>query len=213
MTVPTMSGPTDPPQTDLAAPPPSGSESSTAADDAAASLRAAALLTLKSNRRKVHPGIELPASLPPRPTTNEAPFELDYGMEESEAGASSQPQSSPTPVVTKPAPVAASESMDVDEGQGREEGEISDNESTKSPQAPSRSVPPQLQPKARSPLKDRPSKSPVMPPPLLKAELRPHSLTESQISPPVHLTHLSLSFDNISMLIDECHARPGLARM
>ncbi|KAF7795162.1 hypothetical protein EIP86_006311 [Pleurotus ostreatoroseus] len=206
-----MSGPTNPSQAPQAAPHASGSETTIAADDAAASLRAAALLTLKSNRRKAHTGIELPASLPPRPMITETPFELDYGTEEPSTGTSSKPQSSPAPAVTKLATLATSEPMDVDEGQGREEGEISDNESTMPPQASSRSVPPQAPPKARSPSKDRPSKSPIMPPPSLKADLRPNSLPDTQIKPPAHLGHLSPSFDNTPMLIDEDHIRPGLS--
>lgn len=200
-----------------------GSDVVTTEDDAAASLRAVALSTLKS-RRKVHSaGVELPASLPPRPVPVTSQVELDYGIEDSAASRSfKSPSASATASTTRPP--LPSEPMDVDNGPAREEGEISDTESTppksplvKAPQTTLRDRPTHAG--KRSP-KDRPVESPTMPPPSsqnavpIKTDPTPPPVpevrlgskapTQGQITPTSH---------DESMLVDEEYVRPGLARM
>ena len=96
-------------------------QTSTSADsvarDPASSLRAAALLTLKSKRRKPNPSTVLQASLPAR---SDSQLQLDYGQGDSSPapGKSSRTSSAGPPTTT----------TDVEDGQIREEGEISDTE-------------------------------------------------------------------------------------
>lgn len=215
-----MSGLTTSTQTRLASDRPSGSDTSSSADDPAASLRAAALLTLKSNRRKATSGIELPPSLPPRPVTSTTSFELDYGTEEPAAGTSSKSSSvAPPAVAPRPPSAPPPEPMDVDDGQAREEGEISDTESTPAPKSPpappTRAVQskPQQPPIVKQPLKDRPNHLSLVPPPPLPVKLEP----KSSLMPEARLSPITLSKDRLSpstngtILIDDTHVRPGLA--
>lgn len=102
-------------------------------EDHAASLRAAALLTLKSKRRRLTISSS-DSPHPPRPTLAPPSIQLDYGSEEPSGGVSSIASSPAIQPVVSAAPVP--EQMDVDDSQGREEGEISDSESTSTPPAP-----------------------------------------------------------------------------
>ncbi|EGO23869.1 hypothetical protein SERLADRAFT_439171 [Serpula lacrymans var. lacrymans S7.9] len=108
-------------------------ESGGSTDDPASSLRAAALLSRK--RRKV--ATERVPGLPTRPVP-EASFQLDYGQEEPSSTLESSPAVTTVPdkrpsKSTTPVLPAAS---DVEDGQIREEGEISDNEETSPPSPP-----------------------------------------------------------------------------
>ena len=97
---------------------------SSSAQDPAASLRAAALLTLKSKKRKATATPAAPHI--PRPFAAPPSIELDYGSEEpSGATTSKDPEAAAQPPKTV---AAAPEAMAVDDSQGREEGEISDEE-------------------------------------------------------------------------------------
>ncbi|TFK40857.1 hypothetical protein BDQ12DRAFT_470150 [Crucibulum laeve] len=104
-------------------------------NDAASSLRAAALLTLKAKRRK--PTMEASAASMPasRPIPTADSVLLDYGQEDS----SSQPPIPPTPALTSDSALASSNPArapilpsitDDEDGQIREEGEISEEEET-----------------------------------------------------------------------------------
>lgn len=96
---------------------------STTVSDPASTLRAAALLTLKSKRRK--PAATHPSSVPSlsRPPPPENQFQLDYGQDDI---SSSPPSSSAIPSASKVAPRPPS--PDIEDGQIREEGEISEED-------------------------------------------------------------------------------------
>ncbi|PSR71919.1 hypothetical protein PHLCEN_2v12129 [Hermanssonia centrifuga] len=208
-------------------PQPSGSDLSSAMDDPAASLRAAALLTLKSNRRKANTGNEVPVGLLPRPVSTAASIQLDYGTEEPSFGASSTASITTTSAAI-PRPAPAPEPMEVDEV--REEGEISDSESTPGhkspPQQPAnpRATPPNprsrhqpLPPKlslnessAASPAIKLPTTAPIA----VKTEPAPATLDQSVGPTSATISaasHRSVSYPNEAMLVDEEHVRPGLS--
>ncbi|KAK0464439.1 uncharacterized protein EV420DRAFT_1516395 [Desarmillaria tabescens] len=96
--------------------------------DPASSLRAAALLTLKSKRRKAAGEQSSTAALPARPPPIADSFQLDYGQED----VPSSTTRAPAPGPSKPHPV------DMEDGQIREEGEISDSEEQLATAAPAR---------------------------------------------------------------------------
>ncbi|THG97297.1 hypothetical protein EW026_g4670 [Hermanssonia centrifuga] len=196
-------------------------------DDPAASLRAAALLTLKSNRRKANTGNEVPVGLLPRPVSTAASIQLDYGTEEPSFGASSTASSTTTSAAI-PRPAPAPEPMEVDEV--REEGEISDSESTPGhkspPQQPAspRATPPN--PRSRhQPLPPKLSlnessaassaiKLPTTAPIAVKTEPAPAALDQSVGPTSATISaasHRSVSYPNEAMLVDEEHVRPGLS--
>ncbi|KAH9851530.1 hypothetical protein C2E23DRAFT_732716 [Lenzites betulinus] len=176
-----------------------GAQSSThAAEDYAASLRAAALMTLKSKRRKA-PVVKVEPAPATRSIAAPPSIELDYGQED--AMGSSSIASSPA---VAPAKVAAHltqepEPMDIDDSPGREEGEISDSEV--SPPPPQMKLEPQspvLEKRTltTSPKPSASSTSTAVPPLSLAQPLLPHESFESLVAP---------------ALVDENHARPGLA--
>ncbi|KZT18437.1 hypothetical protein NEOLEDRAFT_169350 [Neolentinus lepideus HHB14362 ss-1] len=134
-------------------------------DDPMYSLRAAALMTLKSKRRKPANSVEQTVSLSTRPAHVHPDIQLDYGDE-----ASSAVNGSRTPIastnegpITAPDQGRSTDAMDIEEGQIREEGEISDTE-----------TPPPPQPYTTSPSKDLASSSKApkaVAPPTLAARL------------------------------------------
>ena len=175
-----------------------------------------ALSTLRS-RRKAHGNAPEPsAGLPTRPASSSQQVELDYGSEETPNGAPSKPPAVVASAVV-PKPPSAPEPMDVDEGQAREEGEISDTESTPppkvAPQVPVRTAPARSQP-IKSPSKDRSTKSPVISSPsigtstLNRVEAKTQSSSDVPINPAVQLRATPL--DDDSMQVDEEYIRPGL---
>ncbi|KAF7365121.1 MADS-box domain-containing protein [Mycena venus] len=94
-----------------------GARSPVASDsDPASSLRAAALLTLKSKRRKPVVDTSGASGLSQRPPPADTSVQLDYGQDDI--------SSSPTDVAMPPAQLK----LDPEDGQLREEGEISDSE-------------------------------------------------------------------------------------
>ncbi|KAJ6605679.1 hypothetical protein B0H10DRAFT_2076626, partial [Mycena sp. CBHHK59/15] len=144
--------------------------------DPASSLRAAALLTLKSKRRK--PVVDTSGSSGPsqRPLTTDTSVQLDYGQEDI--------ASSPTDVVMAPVPLKDSH-PDMEDGQLREEGEISDSE-------------------------DSASKSIPGPSAVVKAESPTYNLLDRIEDPP----HPRPSLTPIPLgdhFVDADHVRPGLA--
>ncbi|KZT64922.1 hypothetical protein DAEQUDRAFT_569138 [Daedalea quercina L-15889] len=190
-----------------------GSGPSTLATDPAASLREAALQTLKARRRKLGSGSE-PAGLPSRPqtvhvTSAEPSIQLDYGQEEpsgASSAASSVPTASPPTKLSTPEPKE-------DEGQGREEGEISDSESL--PASPV--VQPKVISKAKltaGPREISKSSAPVKPPPIRttsapgpssagdSASSAASEQSASELMPPPPLP--------LPYLLDANHVRPGL---
>ncbi|KAK0201808.1 hypothetical protein DFS33DRAFT_1264121 [Desarmillaria ectypa] len=127
--------------------------------DPASSLRAAALLTLKSKRRKAAGEQSATAALPARPPPIADSFQLDYGQEDG----SSSTARAPAPGPSKPYPV------DMEDGQIREEGEISDSEEQLATVAPARTK--------QSPL---PMRTPQPQPPQLEPA---HEIKSSLASP------------------------------
>lgn len=157
-----MSGPTLPDESTQAQ---TDTATSTSQEDPAASLRQLALLTRKRRKTTTTPATDVPASLPSRPVTDDNSIQLDYGTEEPSTGASSTTSSRAAP--HRPSPPRASPlsaTMEVDDDQAREEGEISDSESSSVPQAqqsPLNAVPAKPHPPALS-LPVKPSLSPTM---------------------------------------------------
>ncbi|KAH7885308.1 hypothetical protein F5I97DRAFT_1884402 [Phlebopus sp. FC_14] len=191
---------------------PEASASGSAADTAS-SLRAAALLSRK--RRKVV--TETPVSLPPRPAA-EPSLHLDYGQDETPTSSTQS-----VPMKTKPEPQAERTSMtssqmeDIEDGQIREEGEISDTE-TSPPPPPQRRTPP------------RPPKVPqssstaqLNNPETGKTETvqLPPLMDPAVVSPPVQSDVRSRQgnvaspepfiFETATYRLDANHVRPGLA--
>ncbi|KAJ7761581.1 hypothetical protein DFH07DRAFT_815476 [Mycena maculata] len=150
--------------------------------DPASSLRAAALLTLKSKRRKPTVDISGNSGSSHRPPTTDTSLQLDYGQEDI--------SSSPTDVAMPPVPLKASH-PDTEDGQMREEGEISDSEDALS------------KPGSKSAL-------PVDAPTIIKVESPTHNLLDRTRDPP----HPEPSLDPVPLgefIVDPDHVRPGLS--
>ncbi|EIW81027.1 hypothetical protein CONPUDRAFT_153576 [Coniophora puteana RWD-64-598 SS2] len=195
---------------------PSQSTATELQEDAAASLRAAALLSRK--RRKIVP--EKPPAPAARPHI-EPSFQLDYGQED----VGSQPQftsilthSPPPENKPSPLPKAASPVSDIEDGQIREEGEISDEEPP--PPAPPPPVRKSLSPRRnlrRSPSAGLPARHRSHRPSIsIKREHTPPSLSElfpPQTQSPVYSsTHANSVFtlETPDYKLDADHVRPGL---
>ncbi|KAJ7095792.1 hypothetical protein B0H15DRAFT_71624 [Mycena belliarum] len=145
--------------------------------DPADSLRAAALLTLKSKRRKPIADPSGSSGLSQRPPPTDTSVQLDYGQEDI--------GSSPTDVAMPSVPLKTSH-PDSEDGQLREEGEISDSE-------------------------DSPSKPPSKPPPdptAVKVESPTHNHLSDRISHPGP-SPIPVSLGEC--IIDPDHVRPGLS--
>lgn len=197
------------------------------ASDPASSLRAAALLTLKSKRRKPLTG-QSPVSngLPPRPAPLSDPssFQLDYGQEDI---ASSPPEAGPedrhspalaataaSAPVSSPLPVLAP-SVEIQDPQLREEGEISDSEDVPIPAPPP--IAPLQDDTSRRPTALDLSAAAVTKQVIPKVESPTHNLLESPRS-----SHFLRPAQSSSMILDEPytdiphyvidanHVRPGL---
>jgi hypothetical protein len=149
--------------------------------DPADSLRAAALLTLKSKRRKPIVDTSGGSGSSQRPPPPDTSVQLDYGQDDI--------GSSPTDVAMPPVPLKASH-PDLEDGQMREEGEISDSED-----APSKTV----------------SKPALDASTVVKVESPTHNLLDRTRDPPhpgPSLTPLSL---REQIIIDPDHVRPDLS--
>jgi hypothetical protein len=101
---------------------PTHEEAASSADPATA-LRAAALSTLKSKRRKQVDVAPSPPTRPRNTRTNEPTIQLDYGGDEI-----SEPSTSTHQPVPPPAPPKEDSPADVEDGEIREEGEVSEPE-------------------------------------------------------------------------------------
>ncbi|TCD63243.1 hypothetical protein EIP91_005799 [Steccherinum ochraceum] len=188
----------------------------TSAQDPAASLREAALRTLKSKRRKLnsHP-TDLLSSFPERSgASSSANIQLDYGQAETSGGSLSAPSAAAAP------PTQDSAAMDVDEeGQAKEEGEISDSETAPATpfQSPSKDLPTIPSPTFHPPEKTAPPRravaSPVAPPLkpsaiLIKTESLPVTITDSLSSSAMDSTS---DYDRLPFDPAFGFVRPGLA--
>ncbi|KAF9013214.1 hypothetical protein BDQ17DRAFT_584664 [Cyathus striatus] len=110
---------------------PTPQSSSVAVDDPASSLRAAALLTLKSKRKRAVVETAPPPSTRPLPV--EDTLQLDYGQEETPSNVPLSPSHSGSNEILN----ELHPTNDIEEGQIREEGEISDeDEASASPSKP-----------------------------------------------------------------------------
>ncbi|EIW59093.1 uncharacterized protein TRAVEDRAFT_46404 [Trametes versicolor FP-101664 SS1] len=172
---------------------------STTSEDFAATLRAAALMTLKSKRRKPTVVKAEPVSI--RSLAEPPSIELDYGQEEP-TGTSSIASSPVIPPATAVAHArSASRAMDVDEGAYREEGEISDSEMA--------SAMPQTKVEPQSPVLHKAS------PVVLQTQVEPREPvalpTANMAAAPLLLPHEIFAIPQAPALVDENHARPGLA--
>lgn len=176
-------------------------------DDPASSLRAAALLSRKSKRR--NPPSDSTVSLPPqaRPVPTDSSIQLDYGQDDI---ASSPPDVPMDPVNTPANSKPEVSFQDMEDGQLREEGEISESEGPNStPPSPKRAAyPPRLSNRNDSPPRDtRPSTPPRLAYP--KVESPTHNLL-NRIGDPIS-EDPDVSFADTSLLVDADHVRPGLA--
>ncbi|KAI0328887.1 hypothetical protein GY45DRAFT_941144 [Cubamyces sp. BRFM 1775] len=174
---------------------------SNSSEDYAASLRAAALMTLKAKRRKPATSHAEPV-LPHRAFAQADTIELDYGQEEP-VPASSIASSPPAAPAKLPTPLpAGTEPMDVDNGQAREEGEISDSEMA--PPTPKTKLEPM------SPVLDKPP-APTPPKPSAPVGQQIPSVPDVVPQTTSVLPHESVTPSSNAMLVDEYHVRPGLA--
>ncbi|KAF9221659.1 hypothetical protein BS17DRAFT_259097 [Gyrodon lividus] len=191
---------------------------STGAADAASSLRAAALLSRK--RRKV--ASETPAPLPLRPAP-EPIFQLDYGQDDSSTSPAQAPQTekkkqSPEARSTPSLPAPTSQMEDIEDGQIREEGEISDTEISPAPPSQRRSPasPPRTRQRA-STTQSHPSEAPKgdMPPPLLfieSARVSPSKPSDIHAWQEGNIASVEpFVLETSTYRVDANHVRPGLA--
>lgn len=187
-------------------------ELQTITQDPAVSLREAALRTLKSKRRKLntHPSSDFPPTYLQRPAASHpASIQLDYGQ--AEPSDESQPASS---AAVAPS-VSDSAAMDVDEdGQAKEEGEISDSETAPATpfQPPPKDLPvnssPLQPPEKTAPLRRAVAPSVASP---LKA-----SIVVKTEHPPVAIPEPNVvastdDYDRLPFNPDLGFVRPGLA--
>lgn len=198
--------------------------SSSTATDTAQSLRDVALRTLKAKRKR-SPGH--PQNLPTapsrmRPTANIAPpsIQLDYGNNESTT-IPLKPPAHPTKTTPTPQP------SPIEDPTSREEGEISDSETT--PTVPAKPLDPPLNPTARPFHPSRPI-TPAKPPTTtitrdvkvptevgdVKTELTsPIIAMDVSAPPPLATTRSTPEIPGLSVphyVVDANHVRPGLSR-
>ncbi|EIN12407.1 hypothetical protein PUNSTDRAFT_42030 [Punctularia strigosozonata HHB-11173 SS5] len=201
--------------------------------DPAATLRAAALMTLKRGRPRRGSSVVPAPPRRPLPASSRADIippdsvQLDYGSDEmipavvpvsKPAPASKNDKAAPSD--DKSAPKDDKDASEDEEGQIREEGEISDSEST-TPQHPSNVKTPA--PKS-TPAAEMPSPTPQIPS-VDKLSLKPHPIRTSPpanpstgsiaplVASPISIapTTRSSSLDTVQPVVDENHVRPGLA--
>ncbi|KIK93378.1 hypothetical protein PAXRUDRAFT_517799 [Paxillus rubicundulus Ve08.2h10] len=188
---------------------------SAGAGDAASSLRAAALLSRK--RRKVASEI---APLRPAP---EPSFQLDYGQDDSStspahAAPTAKKQPVPEAQLAPSPPAPTSQMEDIEDGQIREEGEISDTET--SPVPPPQRWSPSPPPRTRQ----RASTTQSHPPDAVKGEIPPpppffeSPMVSASEPPDAHawqagsLTPVDpFVLETSTYRVDAKHVRPGLA--
>ncbi len=183
--------------------------------DPASSLRAAALLTLKSKRRKAAGEQSSTAALPARPPPITDSFQLDYGQEDGSSSTARTP--APGPSKLHPA--------DMEDGQIREEGEISDSEEQLATAAPARtkqsSLTPQPQPSQLEPAHEiklslaSPSRMAVTKqesPPILLERITDISPSPLEVRDSSNMVvDVDESYSNNSYLaLGPDHVRPGL---
>lgn len=187
---------------------PGHSPSQPSTSDDASSLRAAALSTLKFKRKKHSSGQPPATGLPPRPPLVPASLvQLDYGNEDM---APLSPQLPPTRQLQPSAPV-------IEDGQAREEGEISDSEDVElASQAPSPRTSRAFS-KSRTMPADVPQKLAISTSSAIKLESPTHSL----LAPPFEQLPTGSAQRNgqrrsvsdppqLVYLVDADHVRPGL---
>ncbi|TFK74844.1 hypothetical protein BDN72DRAFT_635775 [Pluteus cervinus] len=195
----------------------------TSDSDPASSLRAAALLTLKTKRRKVVPASHAenptPTTRPPPPDNQ---LQLDYGQDDT-----TPLSGGVTDSAKRPSAVIVPSASNLEDGQAREEGEISDEEDQSSP--PSVSIKPKTSgsnvqyARARSPASDvkmvkpQPSTPPRQAPPTETLSANSPSNWSSdnigyaaQNSVPAQPTMDPAYIRHVLSMVDEDHVRPGL---
>lgn len=190
----------------------SSSQSFGSSTDPTSSLRAAALLTLKSKRRKPtadqKPISSILSGRPPPPDTS---FQLDYGQEDVAI-------SPPVPVIPPATPLVKTPLLNMEDGQVREEGEISDEEEAPPPPdtnpvtlKDSAGAPPSHELDSKTVKALTPSRS-IIP----KVELTSPNLSDRPATFP-HAFALSGHFgelnplEQMNHLLNADHIRPGLA--
>lgn len=199
---------------------PSSDPSSSTAMDTAQSLRDVALRTLKAKRKR-SPGHTQNLPTAPsrmRPTANIAPpsIQLDYGNNEP---TTTPPKPPAQPTKTTPTPVV--------DTTPREEGEISDSETT--PAAPAKPLDPLLDPTARpfqpsrpitpakplSPARARDAKTVTATGDVKPEPTSPTIAMDVSVSRLPATTRSTPEIPGLSMphyVVDENHVRPGLSR-
>ena len=109
------------------------SEQITASSDPASSLRAAALLTLKSKRRKPTTDQSISQPLPSRPPPLDIGFQLDYGTEDITTSPLERSAITPSDPIYTSSKSKSPVPTPTEDVQMREEGEISDEDTTPLP--------------------------------------------------------------------------------
>lgn len=213
-----MSGPTSSGQSEDTTQRASSTDSSAMAVDPAASLRALALSTLKKRKVAAPKAADPLPKHPLRPITHDNSIQLNYGPEEPELGASSTASPGGGPPRARLSPPPQTVPMDVDDEQAREEGEISDSESTpvtKVTSTPPKTVPAKPQPTVLN-LPMKPTTSPLAAPSLLPDTDTDAPTASSSLSPSVSLVSPIASSRQVALSIretkvfDGSQIRPGL---
>jgi len=187
--------------------------------DPASSLRAAALLTLKSKRRKPINDNPISQSLPSRPPPLDIPFQLDYGTEDVSPSPLDRSAITPSvPIKISMSPVSKTPAQDI---QMREEGEISDEETTPLPPRKSSLEISRLRsPPHRSASAPRGRRSTPPAGPSMDPRARLSDRISGPASPSVSYVQDTVSspmtvdtpeVPNGPLLLDADHVRPGLA--
>jgi len=174
--------------------------------DPTSSLRTAALMTRKSKRR--HPNY----SLSHRPASNDTFVRLDYGQApETAPVANSDISASITPASFPSVP--SPKNLEIEDGQAREEGEISDTEGASHvtihlPSHPETNLPPSGT--NLSSTKPEPSRPPLAESPSLPSQEKTKDCHSESLPPSTIRYHDFSAIEPSSNIIDIDHVRPGL---
>ncbi|KAI0084814.1 hypothetical protein BDY19DRAFT_969328 [Irpex rosettiformis] len=180
-------------------------------------LRARALSTLKKPKVTAPKGVDSAPKPLRRPAAYDYSIQLNYGTEEPSLGAFSVASSVAGPSsAARSSPPPSTSSMDVDDEQTREEGEISDSEagpSIKRASTPPKAVPAKPQPTILN-LPMKPTSSPLVASSSLpKAETKGHSTPEissrDMNTSALPLRHFTPSEHEVD-IPDDFQVRPGL---
>ncbi|KAJ4482028.1 hypothetical protein J3R30DRAFT_3455971 [Lentinula aciculospora] len=200
-----------------------GAESSTftaSAEDAASSLRAAALLTLKKpgKRRKTNVDQAQSAAHLIRPAAVDNSVQLDYGQDDGDTDIASSPAEKPSSLQQQSISSTKILDFEMEDGQVREEGEISDSEEPASVNVVANARPkvPTTSPTSKRPAPPTPPHNHHLPSSTFspEEETSSHSLLDRMSTVPLPSSkspqRVESSDREQTDFVDVDHVRPGL---